>query len=114
MMPDAKYMLSAAQSIGEIFILSKTPGAKHFAGGNEYVKFVANEKRNWIKINLPEFFDEQHVIICDGNKGQLIRPTHNDILIDDRPENITEWKKYGGRGILFTNAIATANKIKTL
>lgn len=114
MMPDTKNMLSTAQKIGEIFVLSKTPGAKHFVGGNEYVKFVANEKRNWIKTNLPSFFDEQHIIICDGNKGELIHPIHNDILIDDRQENITEWEKHRGRGILFTNAIATANKIKTL
>ena len=114
MIQNADYMLSVAHEYGEIFVLSKTPGAKHFASGQNYVNFVANEKRKWIKTNLSQFFDEQHVIICDGNKGELIQPTHNDILIDDRNENITGWEKHNGRGILFTNVIDAINKIKTL
>ena len=112
MICNADYMLSVAYESGEIFVLSKTPGAKHFIGGQDYVDFVAKEKRQWIATNLKYFFDEQHVIICDGNKGKLIRPTRDDILIDDRSENINDWTECGGRAILFSDAKDTANKIK--
>ena len=113
MIHNADYMLSVAHESGEIFVLSKTPGAKHFVGGQNYVDFVANEKRKWIATNLKYFFDEQHIIICDGNKGKLIQPDRNDILIDDRQENINDWTECGGRGILFRDANNTVQKMKT-
>ena len=112
MIQNADYMLSVAYECGEIFVLSKTPGAKHFLAGQEYVNFVASEKRKWIQKHLKQFFDEQHVIICDGNKGKLIQPTHNDILIDDRIENINDWTTCGGRGILHKSPNDTVEKIK--
>lgn len=111
---DINNVLNVAKSIGEIFVLSKTPGAKHFIGGQNYVDYVANEKRKWILKNMPEYFDAAHIIICDGKKGELIKPSQTDILIDDRPENITEWESCGGRGILFQNATTTSCEIKKL
>lgn len=103
-MDNIEYLLSEAFNIGEIFVLSKTPSAKHFIGGQKYVDFVADEKRKWIANNLSKFFDAKHVIICDGAKGALIHPTDNHILVDDRQENINEWISCGGRAILFKNA----------
>ena len=107
-MDNIERLLNAAKSNGEIFILSKTPSAKHFVNGEKYVKYVADEKRKWVLKHLGKFFDTEHIIICDGQKGKLIHPTKEDILIDDRYENISEWESHGGRGILFTNATDTA------
>ena len=103
-------MLSVFQKYGELFVLSKTPGAKNFEGGSKYVEFVAKEKRKWIAKHLGNFFDKEHVIICDGPKGALIKPTNTDILVDDRPDNIQEWIGCGGRGILFNKSL-TAQQI---
>lgn len=113
-MKDAEALLNTAKSKGEIFILSKTPSAKHFVNGQKYVDFVADEKRKWVLKHLGNFFDAEHIMICDSKKGALVKPLHEDILIDDRYENITEWESHGGRGILFTNAIETAKKLSCL
>ncbi|MBR5904116.1 MAG: hypothetical protein IKZ49_01120 [Alphaproteobacteria bacterium] len=111
---DIKNVLDIAKSMGEIFVLSKTPGAKHFVGGQNYVNYVADEKRKWILKNLNQYFDENHIIICDGKKGELINPTKEDILVDDREENITEWESHNGRGILFVNSSDAVKKLKEL
>ena len=103
-MPGAEDMLKAAQSVGEIFILTKTPSAHHFVTGQKYIDFVTTEKREWVLKHLGQFFDAEHIIVCDKKKGAFKHPTPDDILVDDRPENITEWNEHGGRGILFTNA----------
>ncbi len=108
-MPRITELLSTAKQYSELFVLSKTPGAHHFVSGQTYVDFVANEKRNWIAEHLSEFFDANHVIICDGAKGKLIHPTKDDILVDDRKENIDEWISQGGTGVLFKNAIDAKN-----
>lgn len=110
-MKNIKDLLNIAKSKGEIFVLSKTPSAKHFVAGQDYVDFVASEKRKWILKKLGNFFDNEHIIICDGDKGKLIQPNANDILIDDRPENITEWQLCGGRGIVFMNSIDTIKEL---
>lgn len=113
-MPNIEHLLSVSSTLGEIFVLSKTPGAHHFINGEKYVEYVANEKRKWIADNMGKYFDTEHTIICDGAKGELIRPSKTDILIDDRPENITEWESHGGTGIVFTNAIDVAQKLQDL
>lgn len=113
-MPNIEHLLSVACALGEIFVLSKTPGAHHFINGEKYVEYVANEKRRWIADHMGKYFDTEHTIICDGAKGELIRPSKTDILIDDRPENITEWESHGGTGIVFTNAIDVAQKLQDL
>ena len=109
-----KEILKSAQDKGEIFVLTKTPSAKHFVGGQDYVDFITKEKIDWILKNLPEFFDEKHIIVCDGKKGALIKPTATDILIDDRTENITEWEQYNGRGILFDDVSRVNQEINKL
>ena len=112
--PGIKDVLESAKSKGELFVLTKTPGAKHFIGGQDYVDFVTKEKIDWILKNMPEFFDEKHIIVCDGKKGALIKPTENDILIDDRAENITEWEQHNGRGILFDEISRVIKEINKL
>ena len=112
--PGIKDVLKSAQTKGELFVLTKTPGAKHFIGGQDYVDFVTKEKIDWILKNMPEFFDEKHIIVCDGKKGALIKPTENDILVDDRAENITEWEQHNGRGILFDEISRVIKEINKL
>lgn len=114
MFPGIKDVLKSAQTKGELFVLTKTPGAKHFIGGQDYVNFVTKEKIDWILKNMPEFFDAKHIIVCDGKKGALIKPTANDILIDDRVENITEWEQHNGRGILFDEISRVIKEINKL
>ena len=109
-----KEVLKSAQAKGEIFVLTKTPGAKHFVGGQDYVDFVTKEKIDWILKNMAEFFDKKHIIVCDGKKGALINPTADDILIDDRAENITEWEQHNGRGILFDEISRVIKEINKL
>ena len=55
-MPNIENLLSTAKTMGELFVLSKTPGAKHFIAGAVYVEYIANEKRKWIANNLSHFF----------------------------------------------------------
>ena len=113
-MANAERLLTLAQSVGEIFILSKTPSAKHFVTGQKYVDFVADEKRKWVLKHLGKFFDEEHIIICDGNKGELAKPSAEDILVDDRRENIVEWESCGGRGIRFANSVDAIQNLKQM
>lgn len=111
MMANIEYLLTTAADIGEIFVLSKVPGAEKFIGGQNYVDFVAGEKRKWIAKHMNKFFDAKHIIICDGPKGKLIRPNKTDVLIDDRQENINEWESVGGRGILFNDAFSAKKQL---
>ena len=111
---NTEYLLTTASDVGEIFVLSKAPRAEKFIGGQKYVEFVAKEKRKWIASNLSRFFDAKHVIICNGQKGKVMQPNNQDVLVDDRQENITEWESHGGVGVLFTNALDTANRLVLL
>ena len=98
-----KSVLNVAGKIGKLHVLSKTPKPKNFIGGDKYVAFVASEKRNWILRNLGDYFNAEDIIICTGPKGELIHPTKRDILVDDRIDNINEWREMGGRGVHFIN-----------
>lgn len=113
--PNIIEVLKIADKIGELFILSKTPAAKHFSTAETYTNFIASEKKNWILQNFAKYFKEQNIIISNIDKEKLIKPTTNDILIDDRPQNITQWCSAGGIGILFTtpqNTISILNELK--
>ena len=97
-------VLNIAGDMGKLYVLSKTPKARNFIGGDKYVAFVASEKRDWVLRNLGNYFNTKDIIICAGPKGELISPNRNDILVDDRIDNINEWREIGGRGLHFTNA----------
>ena len=96
-------VLNIAGDMGKLYVLSKTPKARNFIGGDNYVAFVASEKRDWVLRNLGNYFNTKDIIICAGPKGELINPNRNDILVDDRIDNINEWREIGGRGLHFTN-----------
>ena len=63
-------------------------------------------KRLWVKNNLPGI----PLILASAEKKQNYSG-RNKILIDDRPDNIEQWRSQGGIGILHTN---TQNTIKQL
>ena len=63
-------------------------------------------KRLWVKNNLPG----TPLILSAASKKQNYSGT-NRILIDDRPDNIEQWRSRGGIGILHTN---TADTLKQL
>jgi hypothetical protein len=63
-------------------------------------------KRLWIKNNIPG----TPLILAAANKKQNYS-RKNSILIDDRPDNIEQWRSKGGIGILHVN---TENTIKQL
>lgn len=104
MTDNIQLVLDVAGNIGKLCVLSKTPRAKNFVGGDKYVAFVASEKHDWILRNLGNYFAPENIIICTGAKGELVSPTLNDILVDDRIDNVNEWRENGGRGVHFTNA----------
>jgi len=72
-------------------------------------------KRVWVKDNLPLTKDAPKVKLILAkreNKQDYSKP--NRILIDDRADNIEEWKSKGGIGILHTSAADTIEKLKQI
>jgi hypothetical protein len=63
-------------------------------------------KRLWVKNNLPGTL----LILASSEKKQNYS-NKSHILIDDRPDNISQWRSQGGIGILHTD---TQNTIKQL
>ncbi|MBP5699152.1 MAG: hypothetical protein J6W96_06470, partial [Alphaproteobacteria bacterium] len=53
-------------------------------------------------------------VICCLSKDKQKYGKPNDILIDDRPNNIEKWIKMGGIGILHTSAKETIRKLEEL
>lgn len=107
-------LLDVASKYGDLFVLSSAPSAKNFAGGVAYVDFVESQKRAWIAHHMSMCFDAAHVIITRIAKEKRVPPTQNDILIDDRIENVADWIAAGGRGIVFTSAAQAIQAIKDL
>ena len=66
------------------------------------------EKRQWIKNHIGKHVN---VICClSKDKQNYLHP--NDILIDDREQNIQRWTEAGGIGILHTSAENTIQQLK--
>jgi FMN phosphatase YigB (HAD superfamily) len=66
-------------------------------------------KRLWVSENVPG----AKLILADREKKQNYSKK-NSILIDDRPDTISEWNAKGGIGILYTSATNTIEKLKEL
>jgi len=64
-------------------------------------------KRLWVKNNIPG----TKLILASAEKKQNYSGT-NKILIDDRPDNISQWKSKGGIGILHTNTQDTIKQLQ--
>jgi hypothetical protein len=66
-------------------------------------------KRLWVKKYIP---GTKLILASRQNKQDYAKP--NAILIDDRPDTITEWENRGGIGILHKSAEETISKLKEL
>jgi hypothetical protein len=64
-------------------------------------------KRLWVKNNIPG----TKLTLASAEKKQNYSGT-NKILINDRPDNITQWKSKGGIGILHTNTQDTIKQLQ--
>jgi hypothetical protein len=64
-------------------------------------------KRLWVKNNIPG----TKLILSAASKKQNYSGT-NKILIDDRPDNIEQWRSKGGIGILHTNTQDTIKQLQ--
>ena len=68
------------------------------------------EKKLWLKNN----YGIVDGVICCLSKDKQNYCKPNDILIDDRPNNIERWEEMGGIGILHTSAETTIKKLEEL
>lgn len=100
-MKDIDALLDAVSGCAELYVLTSVPSAKNFVAGTLYVDFIEREKREWIARHMAKYFAPKNVIVTRIAKERLIRPTENDILIDDRTGNVADWMAAGGRGIVF-------------
>jgi FMN phosphatase YigB (HAD superfamily) len=66
-------------------------------------------KRLWVKNNIPD----AELILASADKKQNYSKT-NTILIDDRPDNVSQWRNKGGIGILHTNTQDTIKQLQNL
>ena len=68
------------------------------------------ELDEWVKENLTPNTD----VILVNKKDKQLYAGENKILIDDRTDNISDWKNAGGIGILHKTATQTINELKKL
>lgn len=97
-MPDGKQLWSYIEKYKPILLSapSQKPSSRY-------------GKRIWVKDNLPGV---KLILAKRENKQDYSKP--NRILIDDRADNIEEWKSKGGIGILHTSAADTIEKLKQI
>jgi hypothetical protein len=66
-------------------------------------------KRLWVKNNLPGV----KLILASAEKKQNYS-RGNHILIDDRPDNVDQWRSQGGIGILHTSTEDTIKQLQNI
>ena len=66
-------------------------------------------KRLWVKNQIP---GTKLVLASAEKKQNYSKP--NRILIDDRPDNIEQWRSKGGIGILHTSATDTIKQLQNI
>ena len=64
-------------------------------------------KRLWVKNNLPGV----KLVLASADKKQNYSG-RNKVLIDDRKDNIDQWRSQGGIGILYTNTQDTIKQLQ--
>ena len=113
-MPGANAMLDAARKCasGGLYILTKAPSSKNFIAGEAEQQRIAAQKIDWVLKHFADYFPRDNIIVVIGiKKNELVRPTKDDILIDDRTDNIEHWNTAGGTGILFTSSDDATTKL---
>lgn len=95
-----------------LYILSSIPSLTHCLlnkfDTESYRNLVKIYKIEWLKkYNLFGYFKK--IFLVDNDKTNYMISGEKNILIDDRPANINDWKSNKGIGILFQ----TANQLKS-
>lgn len=81
------------------------------AGGAKYHSEVREQKLTWLK---SKNIVTDSVNIVPGRRVKRFYAFSGNVLIDDTPDVIEEFNKYGGIGILHTNVNDTINQLKEL
>lgn len=113
-LPGTGDMLDIALKMGDLFILSKKPNARHFVNGEEYSKHIESAKINWVQEKFPDYFKRENIFIATGSKADFVGDVTGDILIDDLPRNIEDWNAAGGIGILYKSASQVIEALRSL
>ena len=71
---------------------------------------VFDEKKDWIKQYFPYIRSLNIHIVFREHKALFPSLHPHSILIDDNKNNINEWKRAGGIGILHTDALSSIKK----
>ncbi len=71
---------------------------------------AAKNKVSWVRRNI----SKNVKVITTSSKSKKKFAGPNQILIDDRKDNIAAWKAAGGIGILHTNAAKTIKELKRM
>ena len=70
------------------------------------------DKTQWVKEHIGDIFD---VIVCLArDKQKYVKRGTNDILVDDREDNIERWRNAGGVGVLHKNYTDTYTQLINL
>jgi len=76
-------------------------------------RFLAIEgKKDWLRKNIGAVVAKQAIITAKDKKKNY--SDGNSILIDDREDNIKEWKSKSGIGILYKSATNTIKQLKRI
>jgi 5'(3')-deoxyribonucleotidase len=109
-MPDAHRLVREVQQLAkdnDMFVAFLTAIPRQ----ND-IPWVHWDKINWINARwpgIPVFFGPY------SSDKQVHCKSPNDVLIDDRPSNVEEWRNVGGKAILHTgDVIATLIELRSL
>lgn len=100
-MPDGKMLWDFTKNYEPVII--STPGGD--------IESCKEQKKQWVKKNLGDgFSNPPPKSIFSFHKEKYAKK--NDILIDDKPENIEKWENAGGIGILHVSAESSIEELK--
>lgn len=99
MMPFAKEVFEyVRQNFDDVFMLSKfVPPKKN----PERLGAVSYLKKFWFYENICSDYPMDHIIVSDQLKSRFLPQNAVGVLIDDQKENVAEWEKAGGKGIVY-------------
>jgi 5'(3')-deoxyribonucleotidase len=73
------------------------------------------DKMVWIKKHMNPLPTRIHILLRAQKQNYAVQKDGTpNILIDDLPQNISEWKAKGGIGIIHRNAETTIGRLKQL
>jgi len=106
-LPDGKQLWNSIKDLNPIILSTPASSSASTTG-----------KKTWVKSKLGAtdliLSDKKHAYLSNNKYVAKEDLGKNKILIDDKSENISNWKQNGGIGILHTSADNTISKLKKL